>query len=222
MQSTQLQDDTLTDEQFEWMLVEEKKWRDSLPQLSYFQLLEIYGPQCYPAAIRGLRARINRCKENLAHAEEIRNKYYKTVVNKAPWKDKWFWKLICEEIHIKPLTEGREATIKKSLYFIAFIKSKQKGVNAVSDPTKITDEDIARAKEVPIESLFSGQLRKQGGRATGVCPFHNERSGSFTVYLKQNKFYCYGCHVEGDIIDFVSRQQNVEFLQAVKILLNRV
>ena len=40
-----------------------------------------------------------------------------------------------------------------------------------------------------------------------LCPFHNERTPSFKIYLKKNDFYCYGCGVGGNIIDFIARQE---------------
>lgn len=75
---------------------------------------------------------------------------------------------------------------------------------------------IATAKTVPITTLYTGQLAKQGNRAVGLCPFHNESGPSFTVYLDQNRFYCFGCSSGGDAIDFVSKTKNCNFIEAVK------
>ena len=85
----------------------------------------------------------------------------------------------------------------------------------------ITNEDILRAKEVPIETLYQGKLYKSGNRATGPCPFHNEKTGSFTVYLDQNKFYCFGCSAGTDVIDFIMKRDDCDFITAVKKLLNK-
>ena len=226
MQTTQLQNEEYTDSQLDWLMDEERSWRESQPVLSYYQLLDIYGPGCYGAARHGLIARIARCKEDLKKAQEMREWWHKNIINKAVWKDKWFWKMICEKVYVAQFEEGREASIKKSYFLLSFIKrqtAKQKGeILPTVGTEKITDADVAQAKEVPIESLYSGKLHKQGGRATGVCPFHNEKTGSFTIYLKQNKFYCYSCSAGADVIDFVMKQQGVDFLTAVKVLLHRV
>lgn len=77
---------------------------------------------------------------------------------------------------------------------------------------RITDVMIARAKEHPIEELYDGKLR----RGVGLCPFHNEKTPSFSV--KNNKFTCFGCGVYGDAIDFYMRTRKVGFLQAVRAL----
>ena len=85
----------------------------------------------------------------------------------------------------------------------------------------ITEEDIRQAKEVPIETLYSGSLRKQGNRAVGLCPFHDETSASFVIYLQQNHFFCFGCSAKTDAIDFVMRRDGCKFHEAVKTLLNK-
>ena len=89
------------------------------------------------------------------------------------------------------------------------------------DPNHIGDDDIARAKEVPLEELYGGKLRRMGNKFTGICPFHNEKTGSFTIYTDQNKWYCYGCAAGVDAIDFVMKRDNVDFLTAVRTLLNK-
>lgn len=83
----------------------------------------------------------------------------------------------------------------------------------------ITDADIARAKEVPIETLYEGLLRQVGSRLTGKCPFHSERTASFTIYLEQNSWWCYGCSEGGSVVDYVMAMRKCEFLEAVKFLL---
>lgn len=86
---------------------------------------------------------------------------------------------------------------------------------------KITEDDITRAKAVPIDELYGGKLHQQGKRAVGPCPFHNEKTGSFTIYLDQNKFYCYGCSAGVDAIDFVMKRDSVDFFTAIRTLLNK-
>lgn len=82
----------------------------------------------------------------------------------------------------------------------------------------IGDSEIRRAKEVPIESLYDGTLRRVGGTLVGLCPFHTERSGSFTIYLDRNLYYCYGCNARGDSIDYLVARDKVDFITAVKML----
>lgn len=97
----------------------------------------------------------------------------------------------------------------------------KKPANVDGNDGRITNEDVMRAKEIPLDTLYSGKLRKVGNRATGKCPFHNEDTGSFTIYLNQNKFYCFGCSAGTDAIDFVMRRDGCDFIAAVKVILNK-
>ena len=58
-----------------------------------------------------------------------------------------------------------------------------------------------------IESVVSSyvQLKRRGRILVGLCPFHSEKSGSFTVYPESQSFYCFGCGASGDVIDLAAR-----------------
>lgn len=84
---------------------------------------------------------------------------------------------------------------------------------------QITEEMIEQAKDVPIESFISTRLRKVGNRLTTTCPFHEEKTGSFTIFIDKNHYHCFGCLAHGSVIDFVMRQQSLDFIPAVKYLL---
>jgi len=66
------------------------------------------------------------------------------------------------------------------------------------------------------------QLRPRGGRHFGLCPFHNEKSPSFCVNGDMQMFYCFGCHVGGNVISFIMRIENMDFLDGLKLLADRV
>ena len=65
-------------------------------------------------------------------------------------------------------------------------------------------------------------LRRHGSTMKGLCPFHNEKTPSFTVYLDTQSFYCFGCGAGGDVITFIRRIDNLGYLDAVKTLAQRV
>ena len=68
-----------------------------------------------------------------------------------------------------------------------------------------------------IESYI--RLRKAGAqRFTGLCPFHKEKSPSFSVHAGQQFFYCFGCRATGDVFSFVGKIENVGFPEAVRIV----
>lgn len=62
------------------------------------------------------------------------------------------------------------------------------------------------------------KLRKSGGNFVGLCPFHQEKSPSFSVSATKNMYYCFGCHVGGDVFDFVMRYDRLDFAQAARKL----
>ena len=64
-------------------------------------------------------------------------------------------------------------------------------------------------------------LKRRGATLVGLCPFHNEKTPSFTVYLATQSFYCFGCGAGGDAITFVKKIENLDYLDAVKTLAQR-
>lgn len=64
-------------------------------------------------------------------------------------------------------------------------------------------------------------LKKAGGYWKGQCPFHDEKTASFTVSPHKEIFYCFGCHVSGDVISFIARKENCSPLEAARHLAER-
>ena len=77
---------------------------------------------------------------------------------------------------------------------------------------KITNEDIERAKEYDWNNLI--KLK----RGFAKCPFHNEKTASFSINKKTNHGHCFGCGWTGDTIDFIQKLEGLNFLQAVNAL----
>lgn len=71
-----------------------------------------------------------------------------------------------------------------------------------------------------IEDIVSGyvHLTRKGKNLVGLCPFHSEKTGSFFVYPQTQSFYCFGCGAGGDIITFLRRMENLEYVEAVRLL----
>jgi DNA primase len=88
----------------------------------------------------------------------------------------------------------------------------------------IAAEDIERVRaQTDIVAVVSEHvgLRKQGARWVGLCPFHAEKSPSFSVNAELALFYCFGCHAKGDVITFVREVQHLDFVGAVETLAGR-
>lgn len=85
----------------------------------------------------------------------------------------------------------------------------------------IVDEDIGRVRQASDIVAIVGQytqLRRVGRRFQGLCPFHAERSPSFSVNAEEGLYYCFGCGVRGDVITFVREKEQLDFPQAVEWL----
>jgi DNA primase len=65
------------------------------------------------------------------------------------------------------------------------------------------------------------RLKKVGTRFSGLCPFHNEKTPSFTVTPAMQFYYCHGCHAGGDIFSFVMQMEHISFLEARNLLAER-
>ncbi|NLL91904.1 MAG: DNA primase [Ruminococcaceae bacterium] len=66
------------------------------------------------------------------------------------------------------------------------------------------------------------ELKRFGRLYRALCPFHSEKTASFTVYPDTQSFYCFGCGVGGDVITFVMKQENFDYMAAVRFLSERV
>ena len=65
------------------------------------------------------------------------------------------------------------------------------------------------------------QLKRRGRNLVGLCPFHGEKTPSFNIYTENGSFYCFGCGVGGDVISFIMKIENLDYLEAVKFLAQR-
>lgn len=74
-----------------------------------------------------------------------------------------------------------------------------------------------------IEDIISQYviLKRHGNTSKGLCPFHNEKTPSFTVYNDTQSFYCFGCGAGGDVITFIRKMENLDYVDAVKRLAER-
>ena len=64
-------------------------------------------------------------------------------------------------------------------------------------------------------------LKRAGSNKVGLCPFHSERTPSFTVFTNTETFKCFGCGAGGDVITFIMRAENLEYVSAVEFLAKR-
>ncbi len=80
-------------------------------------------------------------------------------------------------------------------------------------------ESVKRSYELAavIES-YGVKLTKKGSNYVGLCPFHKEKTPSFTVNPKTNLYHCFGCNAGGDVIGFVTKKEGIGFREAYEKL----
>ena len=87
-------------------------------------------------------------------------------------------------------------------------------------PEQFLEELKARSDIVDVVGSYV-HLTQKGSNYWGLCPFHNEKSPSFSVSPEKQMCYCFGCHKGGGVINFIREIENLEFVDAVKLLAQR-
>jgi DNA primase len=80
----------------------------------------------------------------------------------------------------------------------------------------VTDEMVGQAKQVPLEKFID--IKKEGSPKMAICPFHDDTDPSLAVY-DNNTYYCFGCGTSGDVIKYIQKTRDLDFINAVKFLL---
>jgi DNA primase len=104
-------------------------------------------------------------------------------------------------------TLGRLATSRRYLQVVTISENEIAQVRAATDIVALISEHVA--------------LKKSGRRWSGLCPFHAEKTPSFSVNAEEGRYYCFGCRASGDQITFVREIQHLDFVDAVRQLADR-
>jgi len=91
--------------------------------------------------------------------------------------------------------------------------------------TMLSKETVEQVKQFPDITMVVRDyvgLKKAGRNFVGLCPFHSEKTPSFTVSPEKRIFHCFGCHASGDLVSFVMKVENVGFVDAVVHIAQRV
>jgi DNA primase len=99
-------------------------------------------------------------------------------------------------------------------------KNVQNRIHVELIPEEIIEEVRLRADVVEVISEYVS-LQRKGKNYWGLCPFHSEKSSSFTVNPEKQMFYCFGCNTGGNIFTFMMKKENWSFVECVQNLANR-
>jgi DNA primase len=90
--------------------------------------------------------------------------------------------------------------------------------------SRLSGESVERVRQAAdIVEIVSGytELRRRGARFVGLCPFHEERTPSFSVDPANNLYYCFGCQAGGDVFNFLEEKEGLDFRRALEHLADR-
>ena len=87
-------------------------------------------------------------------------------------------------------------------------------------PQHFLDELIARSDIVDVVSSYVA-LQRKGSNLFGLCPFHNEKTGSFSVSPDKQIYHCFGCKKGGGVVNFIMEIENLSYPDAIRFLAQR-
>ncbi|WGK69226.1 DNA primase [Candidatus Haliotispira prima] len=88
-------------------------------------------------------------------------------------------------------------------------------------PKEVIDQLLDRVDMVSLAQKYVERLENRGGRWWGCCPFHMEKTASFTINPERKSYYCFGCQEKGNAISLVMRQESLNFPEALQKLAQR-
>lgn len=100
-----------------------------------------------------------------------------------------------------------------TLYFMSYFKTRSLSQRAMD----VIDQIKNAASIVEIASQYT-TLKQRGKKHFGLCPFHSEKTPSFTVDEDKQLFHCFGCNVGGDLFTLVMEKENLSFPEALRFL----
>ena len=87
-----------------------------------------------------------------------------------------------------------------------------------------TVQEVKNRSEADIVSIINDyvQLKNQGSNYVGLCPFHNEKTPSFSVNPDRKMYYCFGCHKGGGVINFIMEMEKLNYPESIEYLAKRL
>lgn len=188
------------------LIINEQEWHKTKPKYTDAELLDIFSDN-KPLIKRATKYYISTLKQKQQEIAKQSQSYKNQMATDRP-TNKIFWELAIKNNN--SAFDSIDRQIKAKFWLIQKINGKVNN-NGIEQP------DIEQAKSVPIQNFLDGKHR--GKLTLVVCPFHNEKTASFTIYNNTNTWHCFGCNTGGDVIDFIKKKFSLSFLEAVRYLI---
>lgn len=180
-------------------------------KLSVLDIIDAFKEDALPV----IKQEIRKNKLEIRKIEKLYKPYYYKAALMEDDFSRIYWTLILD--HLKPKAPYEHLKRLETVLFLLTAPKTRggKGITAYNDMALA----IERAKNRNMLDLYAWEkLRKNYTRYTACCPFHTERTPSFTIYTKNNSWYCFSCHQGGNPIDFIMLLKGCDFKEAVKTL----
>lgn len=183
-----------------------------MKELTNTELIEAFGDD---AMRQVLEENIRIAGEREAHYNMQRKLFLREVHRHFPEGHfgRWFWMFAFGTLKsgiIKPVRKNRI----RNQRLLVKLSAPKLLIQSYPD----LENQFEQASTVSIADLYDGKLRVSGKRAKGLCPFHKEKTPSFSIDIEENLFYCFGCHKGGGPIQFIMLRDEVNFATALKLL----
>ncbi len=194
----------------------EKEWRIQVAKTQ----TDEYLLDTFPEAKEIIPRKIDKHKADRHYLIEKMRSFRKEIKKIAPRKSKdeffvWFWAFA----YLKYFHASKIVAIDKRLFRLKRQLRIIQGNNLTNNAMSNFAELKERAKQQPLINIATPYLKKArygSVRITALCPFHEEKTPSFTIYIDKNTFHCFGCQAHGDVITFKMKIDNLSFKDAVK------
>lgn len=199
-----------TDEQFEYFMGVEKEYKANLPYTSQIERMLL---EDSPEIMKDFPVIIEELDKKRSRLESEIQRHLKRIT-KYDENTRIFVEALIKFFPVMDLV-AIEQSISRLKGYIA--KTHNKG----RKKTFVDANQIQQAREASIIELAETHLRevrKAGVNMVALCPFHQEKKPSLTLFTKTNSWYCFGCHKGGDVIALVRELLNLSFCDAVNYL----
>ena len=204
----------------------EKQWRKSIPKYTEADIIEstfsseAEAHEFFDTVIREKKENIERDESWVIRWLENIETFDKTKLAEVWNSHKW---IDAKNFQVTALMESdRFKSIQLEKQHINRLKRNKSIASVIFNPNKFGDKigkllDIETARNASIFSIISHVAEIKKGKS--CCVFHDDKTPSMKVYENTNSFFCFGCGVGGDSIDFVMKYYNVGFVDAVQKIL---
>jgi hypothetical protein len=189
----------------------DRRYEDFFRPLTAYQLAVAF-PECRDLATR-------RRLQLMRAIGEYRDRIAEIAADASMSDDDKHLAIVCQKVFMRLDPRVQEINLLDS--YLKMIPRESEVDPVTHDPIVREREllNIEKAKSFPLHELFDPQhLRETSSTITCCCPFHNERTPSFTIYKRSNRYKCFSCGESGDSIHFYIKTHNCDFKTAVRML----